>query len=77
MAAIYVGRGLDPALASKVAGQLELHEAIGTHARDELDIPEIMTPRLVQAALASATTFSVGAALPLVIALFTSAVSIM
>ena len=77
MAVMYVGRGLDAALASVVARQLMLHDALGAHARDELGISEIMTARPAQAALASAATFSVGAALPLVIALFTPAASIM
>jgi VIT1/CCC1 family predicted Fe2+/Mn2+ transporter len=69
LAAIYVGRGLDPALAKQVAEQLMAHDAIGAHARDELGISEVQRARPVQAALASAGTFSVGAALPLFIAL--------
>lgn len=77
MAAIYVGRGLDAALASEVATQLMSHDALGAHARDELGIYETMTARPVQAALASAATFSVGAALPLVIVLLTPTASIM
>lgn len=68
MAAIYVKRGLDPALAREVATQLMDHDALGAHARDELGISELMTARPVQAALASAATFAVGAALPLLIA---------
>ena len=63
--AIYVGRGLDPALAQQVAQQLMAHDALGAHARDELGLSEIHTARPIQAALASAATFSVGAALPL------------
>jgi VIT1/CCC1 family predicted Fe2+/Mn2+ transporter len=63
--AIYVGRGLDPALAQQVAEQLMAHDALGAHARDELGLSEIHTARPIQAALASAATFSVGAALPL------------
>ena len=66
MAAIYVGRGLDEVLAAQVATQLMAHDALGAHARDELGISEILPARPVQAALASAATFAVGAALPLV-----------
>jgi len=65
LAAIYVGRGLDPALAEKVADQLMAHDALGAHARDELGISETLRARPIQAALASAASFSVGAALPL------------
>ena len=63
--AIYVARGLEPALASQVAAQLMAHDAIGAHARDELGITAIVSARPVQAALASAASFAVGAALPL------------
>lgn len=69
LAAIYVGRGLDAALAAQVATQLMQHDAIGAHARDELGISSALAARPVQAALASAGTFSVGAALPLLIVL--------
>jgi len=69
LTAIYVKRGLDTALASNVATQLMQHDAIGAHARDELGISEISTARPMQAALASAGTFSVGAVLPLLIVL--------
>jgi vacuolar iron transporter family protein len=62
---IYVKRGLDVDLASKVAIQMTERDALGSHARDELGISEILTARPVQAALASAATFAVGAALPL------------
>lgn len=65
---IYVKRGLDPALAKQVAEQLTSHDAFAAHARDELGITEAQTARPIQAALASALTFSVGAALPLVLA---------
>lgn len=65
LAAIYVERGLDAALAEQVAGQLMAHDALGAHARDELGISEILSARPVQAALASAGTFALGAALPL------------
>jgi VIT1/CCC1 family predicted Fe2+/Mn2+ transporter len=69
LAAIYVQRGLEPALAADVATQLMNHDAIGAHARDELGISETLTARPVQAAFASAATFAVGALLPLVIVL--------
>jgi VIT1/CCC1 family predicted Fe2+/Mn2+ transporter len=69
LAAIYVKRGLDAALASNVANQLMQHDAIGAHARDELGISDTWTARPVQAALASAGTFAVGAVLPLLIVL--------
>lgn len=69
LAQIYVGRGLAPALAKQVAEQLMAHDAIGSHARDELGITENQRPRPVQAAFASAGSFSIGAGLPLVMAL--------
>jgi len=69
---IYVGRGLTPDLALQVAEQLTVHDALGAHARDELGITEIVTARPVQAAFASAASFAVGAALPLIIALLAS-----
>ena len=69
LTAIYVGRGLDAKLAAEVATQLTSHDALGTHARDELGISETLTARPVQAALASAATFAVGAALPLLVVL--------
>ena len=62
---IYVKRGLDPSLATTVAEQLTAHGALAAHARDELGISESFSARPVQAALASAGTFSVGAAMPL------------
>src|SRR5699024_1162433 len=67
---IYTGRGLDQELAQAVAKQLMEHDALGAHARDELGISEISTARPVQAAFASAGTFSIGAALPLCVVLF-------
>jgi VIT1/CCC1 family predicted Fe2+/Mn2+ transporter len=67
MTAIYVRRGLDEGLASQVATQLMAHDALGAHGRDELGISDTLTARPVQAALASAGTFSVGAVLPLLI----------
>jgi VIT1/CCC1 family predicted Fe2+/Mn2+ transporter len=65
LTAIYVGRGLDPALASQVAQQLMAHDALGAHVRDELGISETFSARPIQAALASACSFAAGAALPL------------
>jgi len=65
--AIYVGRGLEPALADKVAAQLMKHDALGAHARDELGISEMLAAKPIQAALASAGSFSVGALLPLAV----------
>jgi VIT1/CCC1 family predicted Fe2+/Mn2+ transporter len=65
LAAIYVKRGLDPSLAKQVADQLMAHDALGAHARDELGISDIVSARPVQAALASAASFAVGAAMPL------------
>lgn len=63
---VYVSRGLDGPLALQVAQQLTAHGALSAHARDELGISPMTTARPIQAALASAATFSVGAALPLV-----------
>lgn len=65
LATIYVKRGVDGTLARQVAQQLMAKDALGAHARDELGISEITTARPVQAALTSAATFSVGAAMPL------------
>jgi VIT1/CCC1 family predicted Fe2+/Mn2+ transporter len=65
--AIYVARGLDPALAKQVAKQLMAHDAIGAHARDELGISKTLSARPIQAALASAGSFAVGAAMPLLV----------
>ena len=67
LAAIYVKRGLDRDLATQVASQLMKHDALGAHARDELGFSEVLSARPVQAALASAASFSVGAALPLAV----------
>ena len=72
LAGIYQARGLDAALAVQVADQLMAHDALGAHARDELGINDLQRARPVQAALASAATFAVGAALPLLAALPTS-----
>ncbi len=67
LAAIYVARGLDPKLAKQVAAQLMAHDALGAHARDELGISAAFTARPIQAALASAASFAVGAAMPLAV----------
>ena len=67
LAQIYVGRGLDPALATQVAQQLMAHDALVNHARDELGISESFSARPIQAALASAGAFSVGAIFPLIL----------
>jgi VIT1/CCC1 family predicted Fe2+/Mn2+ transporter len=69
LAGIYVRRGLDGALAREVAEQLMAHDALAAHSRDELGISEATAARPIQAALASAASFAVGAALPLVIAM--------
>jgi VIT1/CCC1 family predicted Fe2+/Mn2+ transporter len=67
---IYVRRGLDPALASQVAEALMQHDALGTHARDELGLSAVTRARPLQAALASAGSFATGAALPLLVTAF-------
>jgi VIT1/CCC1 family predicted Fe2+/Mn2+ transporter len=66
---IYVSRGLDPDLAGKVTAQLMAHDALEAHARDELGITEIQRARPILAAVTSAASFAVGAALPLVVVL--------
>jgi vacuolar iron transporter family protein len=66
LAAIYVGRGLDAALAAQVARQLMAHDALGAHARDELGISETLRARPLQAALVSGVSFAGGALIPLV-----------
>jgi len=68
LAAIYVERGLDPVLAREVAAQLMARDAIGAHARDELGLSEMLRARPLQAAAASAASFAIGAALPLLVA---------
>ncbi len=72
LAGIYIKRGLDKDLALQVAQQLMNHDAIEAHARDELGISDASTARPIQAAVASAASFSVGGALPMVMALATS-----
>ncbi len=66
LALIYVDRGLDPALATQVAQQLMSRNALASHARDELGISDTLSARPIQAALASAVSFAIGAALPLI-----------
>jgi VIT1/CCC1 family predicted Fe2+/Mn2+ transporter len=73
---IYIKRGLESGLARRVAEQLTAHDVLGAHAHDELGIIETQAARPIQAALASAATFSVGAALPLIIAVISPARSI-
>lgn len=68
LARIYIRRGLSRDLASQVADQLTAHDALGAHARDELGIQEITRARPIQAAIASAASFAVGAAPPVVLA---------
>jgi VIT1/CCC1 family predicted Fe2+/Mn2+ transporter len=70
LAKIYEGRGLEPVLAKQVAEQLMTHDALGAHARDEIGISETVSAQPVQAAISSASTFTVGAALPLIVAWF-------
>ena len=67
LAAIYVARGLNPGLADQVAGELMAHDALGAHAQDELGISETLKARPLQAAFASAASFAMGAAIPLLI----------
>ncbi len=69
LAAIYEKRGLDKELAHQVAEGLMAHDALGTHAREELGIYDVTAARPVEAALASAATFAIGAAMPLVTAI--------
>ncbi|MHB1565238.1 MAG: VIT1/CCC1 transporter family protein [Acidiferrobacter sp.] len=76
LTAIYVGRGLDYALAKKVAEQLMAHDALGAHARDELGISETLKARPIEAALASAASFTVGAAMPLIVTVVTPMTSL-
>ena len=73
LADIYVKRGVDPGLARQVAEQLMAKDALMAHARDELGISEITTARPVQAALTSAATFAVGAAMPLLMVIVSPA----
>lgn len=68
LARIYQARGLEPELAMEVAGQLMEHDALGAHARDEIGISEVVNAKPFQAAFSSALTFTLGAALPLLVA---------
>jgi len=77
LAAIYVNRGLEDGLAQQVAKQLMQHDALGAHARDELGISDSMGARPVQAALSSAASFAVGAALPLAVTALAPAAGLM
>ena len=70
LATIYQHRGLEPSLAKEVARQLMAHDALGAHARDELGISHTLAAQPIQAALASAAAFAVGAAMPLLTATF-------
>jgi VIT1/CCC1 family predicted Fe2+/Mn2+ transporter len=76
LTAIYVKRGLHPALAKQVAKELMDHDALGAHARDELGISESFRARPIQAALASAGSFAIGAALPLLVTALSPAASL-
>ncbi len=76
LASIYVSRGVEPALAKQVAEQLMAHDALGAHARDELGISETLSARPIQAALTSAASFGVGAAMPLLAVAFVPASSL-
>jgi VIT1/CCC1 family predicted Fe2+/Mn2+ transporter len=71
LAGIYMRRGLDATLAREVARQLMAHDALGAHARDELGINDAFSAQPIQAAVASAASFGVGAAMPLFVAAFT------
>jgi len=77
LTAIYVARGLDPALAAKVTEQLMAKDALGAHARDELGLSDSQRPRPLQAAAVSALSFAVGAAMPLTITAISPAAVLM
>ncbi|HXA75540.1 MAG TPA: VIT family protein [Candidatus Acidoferrales bacterium] len=77
LTAIYVARGLDPSLAKQVAEQLMAHDALAAHARDELGFSETFRARPIQAALASAGSFAIGAAMPLLVTSMTPAADLM
>jgi len=76
LTAIYVSRGVEPMLAKQVAEQLMAHDALGAHARDELGISDAFSARPLQAALTSAASFAIGAALPLLVAATVAAPSL-
>jgi vacuolar iron transporter family protein len=77
LTSIYVARGLDESLASSVATQLTQHDALAAHGRDELGISDTLAARPVQAAFASAGTFAMGAALPILVVLSLPASALM
>jgi VIT1/CCC1 family predicted Fe2+/Mn2+ transporter len=77
LANIYIQRGLQPELATAVATQLMAHDALGAHARDELGMSDAGKAQPLQAAWASAASFSVGAALPLAVAALAPSGSVM
>jgi vacuolar iron transporter family protein len=76
LTAIYVGRGVSPALAAQVAVELTAHDALGTHLRDELGQSDMTAAKPLTAAVASALSFTVGAALPLGAAMLAPAAQI-
>ncbi|WP_443690532.1 VIT1/CCC1 transporter family protein, partial [Pseudomonas sp.] len=76
LASIYMARGIEPDLARTVATQLMAHDALGSHARDELGISDALSAKPLQAALASAASFFVGAALPLIVTFIAPAQSV-
>ncbi len=69
LASIYMGRGLAPALADQVAASLMAHDALAAHSKDELGLTDAMSAKPLQAAFASALSFAIGAALPLLVVL--------
>lgn len=69
LASIYVGRGLEPALADQVATSLMAHDALAAHSKDELGLTDAMSAKPLQSAFASALSFAIGAALPLLVVL--------
>jgi vacuolar iron transporter family protein len=71
LAQIYVGRGVEPALARQVAEQLMVKDALAAHARDDLAISEVIAAKSIQAGFISAATFAIGAALPIASVFFT------
>ena len=77
LTSIYIKRGLDKTLAAQVATQLTQHDALAAHSRDELGISDTLAAKPVQAALASAGTFAVGAALPLLMVLILPTTALM
>ena len=76
LARIYIARGVESALAQQVADQLMARDALGAHTRDELGISDVQRARPVQAAFASAGTFSIGAAMPLLSVLLAPSTSL-